>query len=191
MKLLIDTDWFAAIKDLTQDKQREIIEAILNYPNKESDTHLWKTVIKPTLETGQIKYFNRLNNLKQYNPQKSAKKNSESESESDTGTEIKEKKINNSRKDVCLLDTTHARAHEKKTIEQILQEATNNTTIRRTNSCLITPDFTFPNDPFFNAYRKELPTATTKTEQWLRRSNLVGKMVSHTKLAEIIRKFTK
>lgn len=186
MKLLIDTDWFAAIKDLTQDKQHEIIEAILDYPNKESDTHLWKTVIKPALEKGKIGYFNKINHLKQYNPQKSGKKNSDTESDTDTRTESKEKKYNNSRVDVCLNNTTRTRA---KTVEEILQETGNALSIRKAHTCLITPDFTFPHDMFFDAYRHELPTATTKTEQWLRKSNLVGKMVSPQKLAQIIRKF--
>lgn len=188
MKILVDTDWFAMIKDLAPNKQQEVIDAILDYPNKESDTHLWKTVIKPTLETGRIKYFNQLNNLKQYKSQKSGEKNSESESESDTEPEIKEKKRNNSWKGVCLLDTTRTRAGGK-TVEEILQEATRNLSSRKTHTVLITPDFTFPHDMFFNAYRQELPTATTRTEQWLRRSNLVGKMVSPQKLAQIIRKF--
>lgn len=188
MKILVDTNWFAMIKDLAPNKQQEVIDAILDYPNKESDTHLWKTVIKPTLETGQIKYFNQLNNLKQYKSQKSAKKNSESESESDTESEIKENKRNNSWNECCLLDTTRTHAREK-TVEEILNEATRNLSPRRANSHLITPDFVFPKNQYFDAYRKELPTATSRTEQWLRRSNLVGKQITETKLGQIIQKF--
>lgn len=76
-----------------------------------------------------------------------------------------------------------------KTFEELIQETTRNLSSRKAQTILITPDFTFPHDMFFNAYRQELPTATTRTEQWLRRSNLVGKMVSPQKLAQIIRKF--
>lgn len=188
MKILVDTNWFAMIKDLAPNKQQEVIDAILDYPNKESDTHLWKTVIKPTLETGQIKYFNQLNNLKQYKSQKSGKKNSESESESDTESEIKENKRNNSWNECCLLDTTRAHAREK-TVEKILQETTRNLSSRKTHTVLITPDFVFPKNQYFDAYRKELPTATTRTEQWLRRSNMVGKQITETKLGQIIQKF--
>lgn len=188
MKILVDTNWFAMIKDLAPNKQQEVIDAILDYPNKESDTHLWKTVIKPTLETGQIKYFNQLNNLKQYKSQKSGKKNSESESESDTESEIKENKRNNSWNECCLLDTTRAHAREK-TVEEILQETTRNLSSRKTHTVLITPDFVFPKNQYFDAYRKELPTATTRTEQWLRRSNMVGKQITETKLGQIIQKF--
>lgn len=188
MKLLIDTNWFAMIKDLAPNKQQEVIDAILDYPNKESDTHLWKTVIKPTLETGRIKYFNQLNNLKQYKSQKSGKKNSGSDTDTDSGTEIKENKRNNSWNECCLLDTTRTRAREK-TVEEILQETTRNLSSRKTHTVLITPDFTFPKNQYFDAYRKELPTATTRTEQWLRRSNMVGKQITETKLGQIIQKF--
>lgn len=187
MKLLIDTDWFAAIKDLDPRKQREVLEAILDYPNKESDTNLWRNVIKPALEKGKIGYFNKINHLKQYNPQKSDKKTSDTESDTDTGTESKEKKRNNSWNECCLLDTTRTHAREK-TVEEILNETARRLS-RRANSHLITPDFVFPKNQYFNAYRQELPTATARTEQWLRRSNLVGKQITETKLGQIIQKF--
>lgn len=186
MKILIDTKWFAAIKDLAPKKRQEVIEAILDYPNKESDTHLWQNVIKPDLERGAIAYFNKINHLKQNNPQKSAKKNTGTESDTDTGTERKENKRNNSWNECCLLDTTRART---KTVEEILNEATRNMSARRAHSHLITPDFVFPKNMYFDAYRKELPAATAKTEKWLRTSNMVGKQITETKLGEIIRKF--
>lgn len=75
-----------------------------------------------------------------------------------------------------------------KTVEEILNE-TGRQLSRRANSHLITPDFVFPKNQYFDAYRKELPTATSKTEQWLRRSNLVGKQITETKLGQIIQKF--
>lgn len=187
MKLLIDTDWFAAIKDLDPRKQREVLEAILDYPNKESDTNLWRNVIKPALEKGKIGYFNKINHLKQYNPQKSDKKTSDTESDTDTGTESKEKKRNNSRVEIDSIYTTRTHAREK-TVEEILNETAHRLS-RRANSHLITPDFVFPKNQYFDAYRKELPTATSKTEQWLRRSNLVGKQITETKLGQIIQKF--
>ena len=101
MKILIDTDWFSAIQDLQPSKQKEVLMAILNYPNGDSDTNLWKKTILPNLEKGKISYFNKLQNLKQNNPQKSNKKNTESVSESDIGsmpesatdTTIREEKI--------------------------------------------------------------------------------------------------
>lgn len=90
MKILIDTDWFGAIRDLRPSKQKEVLLAILNYPNGHSDTHLWKETILPTLEKGEISYFNKLQNLKQNKkticdfPQKSSKKNTDTDTDSDT-----------------------------------------------------------------------------------------------------------
>lgn len=86
MKILIDTDWFSAIQDLQPSKQKEVLMAILNYPNGNSDTNLWKKTILPNLEKGQISYFNKLQNLKQNSPQKSNKKTPESVPESDIGS---------------------------------------------------------------------------------------------------------
>lgn len=85
MKILIDTDWFAAIQDLAPNKRREVINALINYPNGESDTNLWKKTIKPNLELGSIKYFNKIKNLKQNNPantQKTGKKIPDSDTDS-------------------------------------------------------------------------------------------------------------
>lgn len=76
-----------------------------------------------------------------------------------------------------------------KTVEEILKETGRLMSARRANSHLITPDFVFPKNQYFDAYRKELPTATARTEQWLRRSNLVGKQITETKLGQIIQKF--
>ena len=106
MKILIDTDWFAAIQDLPPAKQKEVITAILNYPNGNSNTNLWKKTIFPNLEKGRIAYYNKIKNLNQNNPQKSRKKNTGSdigsvpESNIDTGIRediIKENINNNSR----------------------------------------------------------------------------------------------
>lgn len=86
MKILIDTDWFSAIQDLQPSKQKEVLMAILNYPNGDSDTNLWRKTILPNLEKGKISYFNKLQNLKQNNPQKFSKKNPDSDSESVIGS---------------------------------------------------------------------------------------------------------
>lgn len=179
MKLLIDTDWFSAIKDLQKSKQKEIIEAILDYPNKDPDAHLWKNVIKPTLERGKIKYYNCLKNLKQNNPQKSAKKI--------TGSGIDINKYNNIEKDRLILSTTRTRA--KKTAEEIIKKTAEGMRPKNSRYIQITPDLVFPPDQFFDAYRQQLPHATARAEQWLRKSNLVGKTITLTKAGEIIRKF--
>lgn len=88
MKLLIDTEWFAALKDIPKKKRQEVIEAILDYPNKDPDAFIWQNVIKPTLERGKIKYLNSLKNLKQYTPQKTKEKITEPDTDSDTDSGI-------------------------------------------------------------------------------------------------------
>lgn len=67
MKILINTDWLKFIKDLSPEKQNEIMLAILDYPNRECSLSCWE-VIRPDLEKGQISYFNRLKSLKQNSP---------------------------------------------------------------------------------------------------------------------------
>lgn len=107
--------------------------------------------------------------------------NVHSDIDTDTDTE------NNSRVEIDSIYTTRTHAREK-TVEEILNETAHRLS-RRANSHLITPDFVFPKNQYFDAYRKELPTATSRTEQWLRRSNLVGKQITETKLGQIIQKF--
>lgn len=117
-----------------------------------------------------------------------AKKNNQVNQENNQDTDKDIDIYNNSRIDSSLLDTTRAHARGK-TMEEILQEATWNLSSRKTHTVLITPDFVFPKNQYFDAYRKELPTATSKTELWLRRSNMVGKQITETKLGQIIQKF--
>lgn len=64
MKLLINTDWLKFIKDLSPEKQNEIMLCILDYPNRDCSLSCWE-VIKPELEKGRIAYFNRIKSLKQ------------------------------------------------------------------------------------------------------------------------------
>lgn len=84
MKLLIDTNWFAMIQDLPYKKQKDVLCAILDYPNRDSDTNLWKKVIKPALEKEKNIYENKCENLKRANTQKTKKKITESDTVSDT-----------------------------------------------------------------------------------------------------------
>ena len=113
MKILIDTDWFSAIQDLQPSKQKEVLMAILNYPNGDSDTNLWKKTILPNLEKGKISYFNKLQNLKQNNPQKTGKKITDSVTDSDIGsdtepntdTTIREDKDKNNSKSKFYIDS--------------------------------------------------------------------------------------
>lgn len=87
MKLLIDTNWFAMIQDLPYKKQKDVLCAILDYPNKDSDTNLWKKVIKPSLEKEKIIYENKCENLKRANAQKTKKKITDSDTVSNTDSD--------------------------------------------------------------------------------------------------------
>ena len=74
----------------------------------------------------------------------------------------------------------------------IEQTATKMSLQKRANDYVqITPNFVFPPDQFFDAYRRQLPDATARAEQWLRKSNLVGKLITARKIGEIIQKFSK
>lgn len=87
MKLLIDTNWFAMIQDLPYRKQKDVLCAILDYPNRDSDTNLWKKVIKPALEKEKNIYENKCENLKQANTQKTKKKITDSDTDSYTDSD--------------------------------------------------------------------------------------------------------
>jgi len=86
MKLLIDTDWATFVEDLSQEKQLEFFWAIFDYGNHDCSLKCWSK-IAPLLEKGKIKYYNRLNNLKQFNTEREPESVSESESESVTESE--------------------------------------------------------------------------------------------------------
>ena len=95
MKLLIDTNWFAMIQDLPYRKQKDVLCAILDYPNRDSNTNLWKKVIKPALEKEKTIYENKCENLKQANTQKTKKKITDSDTDSDTDSYSNSKSNNN------------------------------------------------------------------------------------------------
>ena len=78
-----------------------------------------------------------------------------------------------------------------RTPKDIINSMMNINKTKQTGAIEITKQFKFPNNEFFNAYRRQLPDATNRAETWIRNSRLVGKTVSQQKLGEIIRKFNK
>lgn len=86
MKLLIDTDWATFVEDLSQEKQLEFFWAIFDYGNHDCSLKCWSK-IAPLLEKGKIKYYNRLNNLKQFNTERESESVSESATESESERE--------------------------------------------------------------------------------------------------------
>lgn len=57
------------------------------------------------------------------------------------------------------------------------------------NTVTITPEFVIPDCEYFNIYKKEYPNEIESVQNWLRKSQLVGKTINYTKIGEIIRKF--
>lgn len=126
MKLLIDTNWFEIIKDLSVEKQQEVVNAILSYPNGNSDTNIWNKVIKPELEKGQIAYLNKINNLRQYKQQKNntdtdTRSVADTDTVSSTGTESKEKKRKEFSCSISNLSTTRAKEENKARVHNALE----------------------------------------------------------------------
>lgn len=56
MKLFIDTEWYEMIQDLPEDKQTEVMRAIMSYPDGNSDTNIWRRVILPKLQKSERAY---------------------------------------------------------------------------------------------------------------------------------------
>lgn len=80
---------------------------------------------------------------------------------------------------------------EEKSVEEIIQKTAQGFKMRPMKTIQVTQDLVFPPDQFFDAYRQQLPDATARAEQWLRRSNMVGKTITLQKIGEIIQKFEK
>ena len=126
MKLLIDTNWFEIIKDLSVEKQQEVVNAILSYPNGDSDTNIWKKVIKPELEKGQIAYLNKINNLRQYKQQKNntdtnTRSVADTDTVSSTGTESKVKERKEFSCSTSNISTTRAKEENKARVHNALE----------------------------------------------------------------------
>jgi hypothetical protein len=129
MKLLIDTEWATFISDLSEEKQLEFFWAVFDYGNRECNLNCWNK-IKPLLESGKIKYYNRLNNLKQYRSESDTESDTERVPEWEYKTQYKIKNIN-PRNNVCYNNTTRAKETEKgvrgafiaPTLEEILTYA--------------------------------------------------------------------
>ncbi|MBQ1996913.1 MAG: hypothetical protein II238_00515 [Alphaproteobacteria bacterium] len=113
MKLFIDTNWYDMIQDLPQEKQIEIMRAVFAFPNGDSDTHIWKKVIKPQLEQSaklyKEKYERFAENRKKRWQQKSEQiSDQKSEQISNRYQNVNVKDNNNTRKESSKESTTRA-----------------------------------------------------------------------------------
>ena len=101
MKLFIDTDWFEIIQDLAPDKQNEVMRAILSFPNGDSDTNVWRKVIRPKMEQQERLYREKCEKF----------------------SEVRQKRWNRRQTDVCqtsdtISDTTSDTKSEQKRIRR-------------------------------------------------------------------------
>lgn len=158
MKLLIDTNWAAFIEDLPVEKQLEFFWAIFDY-GRDCSLKCWSK-IQPELERGKIKYYNRLNNLKQYNTERVSESDTESESESvpewESEREYKYKTQieTNSRNNGCYLSTTRTRVKgfTPPTLEQVLDYAKQQNDIAGMGGFACTPELA---DQFWTYYESQ------------------------------------
>lgn len=135
MKLFIDTDWFEMIQDLSQDKQNEILRAILSYPNGDSDTNIWKKIILPKLEQQEKLYKEKVQRFAENRQKRQLNKSDKISDEKSEQTSIKksdkisnrcqnvnvdvnENVNNNSRKDNKKLSTVRKRSKQVLTAHQ-------------------------------------------------------------------------
>lgn len=135
MKLFIDTDWYDMIQDLPQDKQIEIMHAVFAFPNGNSNTNIWKKIIKPQLEQSAKLYAEKAQrfaeNRKKRWQQKSEqifeqKSDNKSEQTSNrcqnVNVNVNEKDNNNSREYTSSLSTTHAKPTQDEVLEYAKQQ---------------------------------------------------------------------
>lgn len=180
MKILINTEWFSAIQDLSKEKQLEILEAIMDYPNRESDTNIWKKVIKPQLETGKIAYYNKINNLKQYrSTERDTDTDTDSVTDTDTRTEsnINKSNINNNNTRISISNnnTTHVRTNDLTPAQKKEKIATAIKHFGRfvgQNQILITADFQLPDNDYFKMYRENYPKETESVVAWIKKTKM-------------------
>ncbi|MFI3241203.1 MAG: DUF6291 domain-containing protein [Alphaproteobacteria bacterium] len=64
MKVLIDPDWVHLAEDLSTEEKAELLMCILDYPNKECKTGLWR-FIKKQLDKDAIKYKEKVSRIKE------------------------------------------------------------------------------------------------------------------------------
>lgn len=123
MKLLIDTDWAIFLEDLSAEKQLEFFWAVFDYGNRKCSLKCWDKIY-PELEKGKIKYFNKLNNLKQYKTERDTESDTESVTEREPKSEYKYKRQtkNISENIVSSLRTTRVTPTEEEILEYARQQ---------------------------------------------------------------------
>ena len=182
----IRPDWGGTLDYLSDEEKSQILTAIIKYPSVECNSKFWLGTIKPDLDM-QLKAFLGSNAAKARGALCRWGKTPTAEGKDMVtisiphGNLLKEKEKEKSKEN-------RGGAGGDLTIEEIIKAAAVDLT-RKGDQIKITPDFNFPNNPYFNAYRQELPTATKRVETWIRKSQMVGKYITQEALGKLIRKF--
>jgi len=181
----IRPDWAGILSYISEKEKAEILVAIIKYPSIECDSAFWKETIKPDLDN-QYQNFKNTCEAKSRGVRERWGKISTTQVKTST---------------TCVIDAEREREGIEERIEgsgservrkKIEQTAKEISFQRKGNQYIqVTPNLVFPPDQFFDAYRRQLPDATARAEQWLRKSNMVGKTITVKKIAEIIQKFSK
>lgn len=191
-------DWGGTLDYLSDEEKSQILTAIIKYPSVECNSKFWLGTIKPDLDL-QLEIFMRSNAVKSRGALSRWGKTPKTEDKDmvsisiPSGNHLKEKEKGNNtdildREESLDIYTTRTRAHES--MEQIINKTAINISMhKRPGSIQITPDFVFPHNEYFDIYRQELPEATARVEQWIRKSQMVGKYITQQALGKIIRKF--
>lgn len=186
----IRPDWAGILSYISEKEKAEILVAIIKYPSVECDSAFWQETIKPDLD-------NQYQNFKE-----SCEAKSRGIRERWGKISITDVEHMNKISTTYVIDAERERERKSESgdgreeeggsgrVQKIIQK----TAAELTNdghSMLITPTTEFPDNDFFNAYRTQMPTATTKAQSWIRKSKLLGKRITYHKIGEIIQKFNK
>lgn len=120
MKLLIDTEWATFLEDLSTDKQLEFFWAVFDYGKRKCTLKCWEKIF-PELEKGKIKYYNKLNNLKQYKTERVSESVSESVPEREPISEYKYKTEIEYKNKASSISTTRAKEENKTRVHNALE----------------------------------------------------------------------
>lgn len=184
----IRPDWAGILSYISESEKAEILVAIIKYPSIECESAFWKETIKPDLDN-QFNNFKNTCEAKARGVRERWGKISITQAKTST---------------TCVIDAEREREREgieesgseeervpEKSVEEIIKKTAQGFKMRPMKTIQVTQDLVFPPDQFFDAYRRQLPDATARAEQWLRRSNMVGKTITLQKIGEIIQKFEK
>lgn len=192
----IRPDWAGILSYISESEKAEILVAIIKYPSIECESAFWKETIKPDLDN-QFDNFKNTCEAKARGVRERWGKISITQAKTST-TYVIDAEREREREGEGIEESgsgSGSGSEEERILEKSVKEIIKKTAqgfkMRPMETIQVTQDLVFPPDQFFDAYRQQLPDATARAEQWLRRSNMVGKTITLQKIGEIIQKFEK